>query len=98
MSQDLANSVWYFLAHETAIRSAAAGFTYWMRQATFVVELYEPELLASADAHDHRYNGRPRSVINLVHYPGLANHPEVIAAARALRRTVLAHAVAVFLA
>src|SRR5690349_2667231 len=60
------------------------GFTHWMRQANSAVELYEPELLAGADARTTiDYNGRPRSVINLCsyNYLGLANHPEVIAAA-----------------
>jgi len=61
-----------------------------MRQATFAVELYEPELLASADARTTiDYNGRPRSVINLCsyNYLGLANHPEVIAAAHEALKT-----------
>src|SRR5205814_9149721 len=75
-----------FLAHETSDPlEAPPGFTHWMRQASFAVELYEPELLASADARTTiDYNGRPRSVINLCsyNYLGLANHPEVIAAAQ----------------
>src|SRR3954447_22078275 len=75
-----------FLAHETSDPlEPPPGFTHWMRQATFAVELYEPELLASADARTTiDYNGRPRSVINLCsyNYLGLANHPEVIAAAQ----------------
>src|SRR5205823_1178782 len=59
-------------------------------QASFAVELYEPELLASADARTTiDYNGRPRSVINLCsyNYLGLANHPEVLAAAQEALRT-----------
>src|SRR6187551_2523454 len=75
-----------FLAHETSDPlEPPPGFTHWMRQATFAVELYEPELLASADARTTiDYNGRPRSVINLCsyNYLGLANHPEVVTAAR----------------
>src|SRR5205085_890327 len=58
--------------------------------ASFAVELYEPELLASADARTTiDYNGRPRSVINLCsyNYLGLANHPEVIAAAQEALKT-----------
>src|SRR4249920_3935243 len=86
MSQNPAElSLSNFLAHETSDPlEPPPGFTHWMRQATFAVELYEPELLASADARTTiDYNGRPRSVINLCsyNYLGLANHPDVIAAA-----------------
>src|SRR6059036_1959359 len=80
-----------FLAHETSDPlEPPPGFTHWMRQATFAVELYEPELLASADARTTiDYNGRPRSVINLCsyNYLGLANHPEVVAAAQEALKT-----------
>ena len=80
-----------FLAHETTDPlEAPPGFTHWMRQASFAVELYEPELLASADARTTiDYNGRPRSVINLCsyNYLGLANHPEVIVAAQEALKT-----------
>src|SRR3954470_9753466 len=80
-----------FLAHETSDPlEPPPGFTHWMRQATFAVELYEPELLASADARTTiSYDGRPRSVINLCsyNYLGLANHPDVIAAAQAALKT-----------
>src|SRR3954452_17156042 len=80
-----------FLAHETSDPlEPPPGFTHWMRQATFAVELYEPELLASADARTTiDYNGRPRSVINLCsyNYLGLANHPQVIAAAQQALKT-----------
>src|SRR3954462_7813001 len=80
-----------FLAHDTSDPlEPPPGFTHWMRQATFAVELYEPELLASADARTTiDYNGRPRSVINLCsyNYLGLANHPEVIAAAQEALKT-----------
>src|SRR6202008_4464922 len=87
MNQDPAKlSLSNFLAHETSDPlEAPPGFTHWMRQAKFAGELYEPELLASADARTTiDYNGRPRSVINLCsyNYLGLANHPEVIAAAQ----------------
>ena len=71
MSQDPAKlSLSNFLAHETSDPlEPPPGFTHWMRQATFAVELYEPELLASADARTTiDYNGRPRSVINLCSY------------------------------
>ena len=92
MNQDPAKlSLSNFLAHETSDPlEPPPGFTHWMRQATFAVELYEPELLASADARTTiDYNGRPRSVINLCsyNYLGLANHPEVIAAAQEALRT-----------
>jgi glycine C-acetyltransferase len=80
-----------FLAHETSDPlEPPPRFTHWMRQATFAVELYEPELLASADARTTiDYNGRPRSVINLCsyNYLGLANHPEVIVAAQEALKT-----------
>src|SRR5438270_6256972 len=69
---------------------APPSFTRWMQAGTWAVELYEPELLASADARTTiDYNGRPRSVINLCsyNYLGLANHPEVIAAAHEALRT-----------
>jgi hypothetical protein len=92
MSEDPAKlSLSNFLAHETSDPlEPPSGFTRWMRQATFAVELYEPELLASADARTTiDYNGRPRSVINLCsyNYLGLANHPEVIAAAQEALKT-----------
>ena len=64
---------------------APASFTKWMQAGAWAVKLYEPELLASADARTTiSYNGKPRSVINLCsyNYLGLANHPEVVAAAQ----------------
>src|SRR5437870_8545956 len=80
-----------FLAHETSDPlEEPPGFTRWMRQASFAVNLYEPELLASADARTTlNYGGEPRSVINLCsyNYLGLANHPEVIAAAHEALKT-----------
>src|SRR3954447_20661495 len=80
-----------FLAHETSDPlEPPPGFTHWMRQATFAVELYEPELLASADARTTlEYEGKPHSVINLCsyNYLGLANRPEVIAAAHEALKT-----------
>ena len=64
---------------------APASFTRWMQAGAWAVELYEPELLSSAEARTNiTYNGKSRSVINLCsyNYLGLANHPEVIAAAQ----------------
>jgi len=64
---------------------APSAFTQWMRVGAWAVELYEPQLLASADARTTiNYNGKPRSVVNLCsyNYLGLANHPEVIEAAQ----------------
>jgi len=92
MKQDPAKlSLSNFLAHETSDPlEPPPTFTHWMQQATFAVELYEPELLASADARTTiDYNGRPRSVINLCsyNYLGLANHPEVISAAQEALKT-----------
>src|SRR5437867_6250804 len=69
---------------------APASFTTWVRLGAWAAELYEPELLASADARTMiNYDGKPRSVINLCsyNYLGLANHPEVIAAAQEALRT-----------
>ena len=63
---------------------APPSFTAWMQAGAWAVELYEPELLASADARTRiRYDGKSQSVINLCsyNYLGLANHPDVIAAA-----------------
>src|SRR6202171_6065649 len=63
---------------------APPSFTAWMQAGAWAVELYEPELLASADARTSiRYDGKSQSVINLCsyNYLGLANHPDVVAAA-----------------
>ncbi len=69
---------------------APATFTNWIRLGAWAVELYEPELLATADARTLiSYRGKPRSVINLCsyNYLGLANHPEVLAAAHEALKT-----------
>ncbi|HEY4256542.1 MAG TPA: aminotransferase class I/II-fold pyridoxal phosphate-dependent enzyme [Candidatus Udaeobacter sp.] len=69
---------------------APASFTDWVRRGAWAAELYEPELLASADARTViNYGGKPRPVINLCsyNYLGLANHPEVLAAAHQALRT-----------
>jgi 8-amino-7-oxononanoate synthase len=69
---------------------APASFVNWMRLGAWAVELYEPEMLASADARTMiKYGGKPRPVINLAsyNYLGLANHPEVVAAAHEALRT-----------
>ena len=69
---------------------APASFTNWMRVGAWAVELYEPELLATADARTLiSYGGKPRPVINLCsyNYLGLANHPEVLMAAHEALRT-----------
>src|SRR6266446_7970560 len=66
------------------------SFTNWMQLGAWAVELYEPELLSTADARTTiTYAGKPRSVINLCsyNYLGLANHPEVLAAAHEALRT-----------
>ena len=80
-----------FIAGETSDPLAAPpSFTHWMRAGAFAAELYEPELLATADARTTiSYNGKPRSVINLCsyNYLGLANRPEVIAAAHEALKT-----------
>ena len=92
MNQDPAKlSLSNFLAGESNDPlQAPASFTNWMRAAAWAVELYEPELLASADARTViNYGGKPRSVINLCsyNYLGLANHPEVLVAAHEALRT-----------
>jgi 8-amino-7-oxononanoate synthase len=61
------------------------AFTHWRQAGAWEATLYESELLSSAEARTTiNYEGRPRSVINLCsyNYLGLANRPEVIAAAR----------------
>jgi 8-amino-7-oxononanoate synthase len=69
---------------------APASFTNWMRVGAWAAQLYEPELLATADARTLiSYGGKPRPVINLCsyNYLGLANHPEVLVAAHEALRT-----------
>src|SRR5438132_6930755 len=66
------------------------SFTNWMQLGAWAVELYEPELLSSADARTTiNYAGKPQSVINFCsyNYLGLANHPDVLAAAHEALRT-----------
>src|SRR5437773_9525008 len=63
---------------------APASFTNWMRVGAWAVELYEPELLPTADASTLiSYGGKPQPVINLCsyNYLGLANHPDALASA-----------------
>lgn len=62
-----------------------AGFSEWRAAGAWEAQLYEPELLASADARTTiNYDGHPQRVINLCsyNYLGLAKHPAVLAAAR----------------
>lgn len=69
---------------------APPSFTNWVRASAWAAELYEPEMLATADARTTiRYDGKPLSVINLCsyNYLGLANHPEVIASAHEALKT-----------
>src|SRR6266478_5854339 len=69
---------------------APASFTNWVRACAWAAELYEPELLATADARTTiTYGGKPHPVINLCsyNYLGLANHPEVLVAAHEALRT-----------
>ena len=86
MNQDPAKlSLSNFLAGESRDPlQAPPSFTAWMQAGAWAVELYEPELLAGADARTTiRYDGKSQRVINLCsyNYLGLANHPDVIAAA-----------------
>src|SRR5213082_3734872 len=92
MNQDPAKlSLSNFLAGESRDPlQAPPSFTAWMQAGAWAVELYEPELLAGADARTSiRYDGKSQRVINLCsyNYLGLANHPEVIAAAHEALRT-----------
>src|SRR6267378_3326935 len=86
MNEDPAKlSLSNFLAGESRDPlQAPPSFTAWMQAGAWAVELYEPELLASADARTSiRYDGKSQRVINLCsyNYLGLANHPDVVAAA-----------------
>jgi glycine C-acetyltransferase len=59
-------------------------FTEWHREIEWAIELYEPQLLGPPEARTTlHYGGKPHTVLNLCsyNYLGLANHPEVIAAA-----------------
>src|SRR5438309_1055010 len=63
---------------------APPTFTAWLKFGEWAVALYEPELVSTADARTFlNYEGKRREVINLCsyNYLGLANRPEVIAAA-----------------
>jgi 8-amino-7-oxononanoate synthase len=60
------------------------AFTRWHHVGEWAIELYEPQLLGPAEARTTlHYGGKSHPVINLCsyNYLGLANHPEVIAAA-----------------
>src|SRR5437667_12454378 len=86
MNEDPAKlSMSNFLAGESRDPlQAPPSFSAWMQAGAWAVELYEPELLAGADARTSiRYDGKSQRVINLCsyNYLGLANHPDVIAAA-----------------
>jgi 8-amino-7-oxononanoate synthase len=66
------------------------AFTQWHHIGEWAIELYEPQLLGPAEARTTlHYDGKSHSVINLCsyNYLGLANHPEVIAAAHEALRT-----------
>jgi glycine C-acetyltransferase len=63
---------------------APPSFTAWMHAGAWAKELYEPQLLAGADARTEiNYAGKSHRVLNLCsyNYLGLANHPDVVAAA-----------------
>jgi glycine C-acetyltransferase len=80
-----------FLAGETQDPlQAPPTFTKWVRASTLAEQLFEPEMRAAADARTTiNYLGKPQPVINLCsyNYLGLANHPEVLAAAHDALRT-----------
>ena len=86
MNQDPAKySLSNFLAGESRDPlQAPPTFTAWMQAGAWAVELYEPQLLASADPRTEiNYGGKSHRVLNLCsyNYLGLANHPDVVAAA-----------------
>src|SRR5947208_1787387 len=86
MNEDPAKfSLSNFLAGESRDPfQAPSSFTAWMQAGAWAVELYEPQMLASADARTQiNYNGKSHRVLNLCsyNYLGLANHPDVVAAA-----------------
>src|SRR5690242_1523326 len=86
MNQDPAKfSLSNFLAGESRDPlQAPPSFTAWMQAGAWAVELYEPQMLASADARTQiNYDGKSHPVLNLCsyNYLGLANHPEVVVAA-----------------
>src|SRR5690349_23444619 len=92
MNQDPAKfSLSNFLAGESRDPlQAPPSFTAWMQAGAWAAELYEPEMLASADARTEiNYDGKSHRVLNLCsyNYLGLANHPEVIAAAHEALKT-----------
>jgi 8-amino-7-oxononanoate synthase len=92
MNEDPAKlSLSNFLAGETSDPlQAPPSFTKWMRVGAWAVKLYEPAMLAAAEPRTTiDYEGKPQSVINLCsyNYLGLANHPEVIAAAHEALKT-----------
>jgi 8-amino-7-oxononanoate synthase len=74
-----------FVVGERAdVISPPAGWTEWRQGAAWAAQLYQPAMLQSADARTEiEYDGRPHPVINFAsyNYLGLANHPDVIAAA-----------------
>src|SRR4051794_8727423 len=66
------------------------SFTNWMQLGAWAVELYEPELLSTADARTTiNYGGKPRQGINPCSYKylGLANHLDVLPAPHDALRT-----------
>src|SRR3977135_542662 len=66
------------------------AFTQWHHMGEWAIELYEPQLLGPAEARTTlHYGGKSHPVINLCsyNYLGLANHPEVIAAAHEALKT-----------
>src|SRR6266700_4227167 len=86
MNEDPAKlSLSNFLAGESRDPlQAPPSFTAWMQAGAWAAELYEPELLAGADARTEiNYGGKSHRVLNLCsyNYLGLANHPDVIKAA-----------------
>ena len=61
------------------------AFTQWREAGAWQATLYEPEMLAAPGARGSiNYEGKAQPIINLCsyNYLGLANHPEIVAAAQ----------------
>jgi glycine C-acetyltransferase len=83
---DASLSLGDFVVGERAdVLSPPAGWSEWRESAAWEAQLYQPAMLGSADARTAiEYDGKRQPVINLCsyNYLGLANHPEVLEAAR----------------
>ncbi len=75
----------FLVGRNTDPLTPPTSFTNWLRAGAWEATLYEPELMAAPEARTTiRYEGKLHPVINLCsyNYLGLANHPEIVAAAQ----------------